>query len=48
MTMDELQEENAELRRRLEEAEETLRAIQDGAVDAFVVQDKEGSRIYTL
>jgi PAS domain S-box-containing protein len=48
MTMDELQEENAELHRRLEEAEETLRAIQDGAVDAFVVQDKEGSRIYTL
>jgi signal transduction histidine kinase len=32
----------------LEEAEQTLRAIQYGAVDAFVVQEPEGHRVYTL
>jgi len=31
-----------------DEAEETLRAIRDGAVDAFVVRDPEGHRVYTL
>lgn len=31
-----------------DEAEETLRAIRDGAVDAFVVQEPEGHRVYTL
>ena len=31
-----------------EEAEETLRAIRDGAVDAFVVEEPEGHRVYTL
>ena len=35
-------------RLRLEEAEETLRAIRDGSVDAFVVQEPEGHRVYTL
>jgi signal transduction histidine kinase/ActR/RegA family two-component response regulator len=40
--------ENADLRRRLGEAEETLRAIRDGAVDAFVVQGEDRNRIYTL
>ncbi|MGA8273999.1 MAG: ATP-binding protein [Candidatus Sulfotelmatobacter sp.] len=34
--------------RLMEEAEETLRAIRDGAVDAFVVQEVEGHRVYTL
>jgi PAS domain S-box-containing protein len=34
--------------RRMQEAEETLRAIRDGAVDAFVVQELDGHRIYTL
>jgi PAS domain S-box-containing protein len=34
--------------RRIEEAEETLRAIREGAVDAFVVEDAEGTRVYTL
>src|ERR1700729_2324169 len=34
--------------RRMQEAEETLRAIRDGAVDAFVVQEPEGHRVYTL
>ena len=35
-------------RRLMEEAEETLRAIQYGAVDAFVVQEPDGHRVYTL
>ena len=38
----------AELRQRLEEAEETVRAIQTGGVDALVVQEAQGSRVYTL
>lgn len=37
-----------ELRLRLEEAEETLRAIQTGAVDALVIHESQGHRIYTL
>ena len=37
-----------ELHRRLEEAEETLRAIRGGEVDALVVDSAEGERIYTL
>ena len=40
--------ENAELRARLEEAEETLRAIRMGAVDAFVVEADEGPQVFTL
>jgi PAS domain S-box-containing protein len=31
-----------------QEAEETLRAIRDGAVDAFVVQEADGHHVYTL
>jgi PAS domain S-box-containing protein len=37
-----------DLRRRLEEAEETLRAIRCGEVDALVVSGPDGERIYTL
>ena len=37
-----------ELRARLWEAEETLRAIQSGGVDALVVAGKRGPRVYTL
>lgn len=37
-----------ELRARLAEAEETLRAIRSGEVDALVVDGPEGARIYTL
>ncbi|HEU0155253.1 MAG TPA: PAS domain S-box protein [Stellaceae bacterium] len=48
MSADELAAQNAALLRRLEEAEETLRAIREGAVDAFVVEEATGSRIYTL
>lgn len=35
-------------RQLMEEAEQTLRAIQYGAVDAFVVEEPEGHRVYTL
>ncbi len=37
-----------DLQRRLEEAEETLRAIREGEVDALVVEAPEGEVIYTL
>src|SRR3982751_1476208 len=33
---------------RLEEAEETLRAIRDGEIDALVVQTPRGNQVYTL
>ena len=48
MTLENLLSENAELRLRLEEAQETLRAIQTGAIDALVVQEASGCRVYTL
>lgn len=35
-------------RQLMEEAEQTLRAIQHGTVDAFVVEEPEGHRVYTL
>jgi len=38
----------AELRRRLEEAEETIRAIREDEVDAFVVSRGEAERVLTL
>ncbi len=37
-----------ELRRRLEEAEDTIRAIRGGEVNAFVVSDSQSDRVYTL
>ena len=40
--------ENAELKARLEEAKETLRAIHRGEVDALVVESATGPLIYTL
>ena len=43
-----LKAENQELRIRLEEAEETIRAIRDHEVDALVVDGSEGPEIYTL
>src|SRR5262245_34231284 len=48
MSREQLELENEELRRLLEEAEETIHAMQTGAVDAFVVDGPEGSRVYTL
>jgi PAS domain S-box-containing protein len=44
----ELLAEMAEIRSRLEEAEETLRAIGNGEVDAFVVSGPEGDQVFTL
>ncbi len=41
-------EELRQLRAQLSEAQETLRAIQSGDVDALVVNGKEGERIFTL
>lgn len=40
--------ENAELRARLEEAEELLRAIRAGEVDAIMVEADAGPRLFTL
>jgi len=37
-----------ETRERLAEAEETLRAIREGEIDAFVVEGSGGSKVYTL
>jgi two-component system phosphate regulon sensor histidine kinase PhoR len=37
-----------ELRQKLEEANDTLEAIRGGQVDAFVIKDRNGPRIYTL
>jgi len=37
-----------DVRMRLEEAEETLRAIRKGEVDALVVSSPQGDRVYTL
>lgn len=44
----ETQVEAEELRTRLEEAEDTLRAIRQGEVDALVVLDRQGEKVYTL
>ncbi|MGZ4995058.1 MAG: hypothetical protein ACXV79_12950, partial [Methylobacter sp.] len=40
--------ENAKLRARLDEAEETLRAIRNGEIDALVVETPAGSQVFTL
>src|SRR5512146_603952 len=41
-------EETAELKNRLEETEETLRAIRQYMVDAFVVTRENGEQVVTL
>ncbi len=43
-----LEEQNQDLRARLQEAEDALRAIRSGEVDALVVYGKDGEHIYTL
>ncbi len=48
LTRSALLAENAELRAHLEEAVETLRAIRGGEVDAFVIENTAGPRVYTL
>ncbi|MFM9915067.1 MAG: PAS domain S-box protein, partial [Rhizobacter sp.] len=47
-TVETLRAENAELRARLEEAEEMLRAIRAGEVDALVVEGDAGPQLFTL
>jgi PAS domain S-box-containing protein len=47
-TKQELVQELAEVRSRLEEAEETLQAIRHGEVDALVISGPEGDRVFTL
>ncbi|MDB6091267.1 MAG: hybrid sensor histidine kinase/response regulator [Gammaproteobacteria bacterium] len=42
------QERIAELTARLEEAEETLRAVRAGEIDAFIVQGPDGEQVFTL
>lgn len=44
----ELLAEIAELRTRLEEAQETLRAIRNGEVDALIVATPDGDRVFTI
>ena len=44
----ELVAENEDLRARLEEAEETLRAIRSGEVDSLIVMSEVGEQIFTL
>lgn len=48
MSTDEQAAELSELRQRLSEAEETLRAIYEGGVDALVVRGPDGPQIFTL
>src|SRR4026207_848447 len=47
-TQKRLLDENADLRARLDEAEDTLRAIRAGEVDALVVSSVDGEQIFTL
>src|SRR4051812_37841431 len=47
-TTERLVAENQELRRRLEESEEVLRAINSGEIDALVVSTVGGEQVYTL
>lgn len=47
-TRKDLLELNQDLQARLEEAEETLRALRNGEVDAIVAAGPEGDRVYTL
>jgi PAS domain S-box-containing protein len=48
ITKEQLLVENEDLRRRLEEAEETLRAIHEGEVDALVLSKPHGEVVFTL
>jgi PAS domain S-box-containing protein len=45
---EDLLERNRELQSRLEDAEETLRALRSGEVDAVVASGPDGDRVYTL
>src|SRR5712675_3041988 len=41
-------EQTRRLTERLAEAEETLRAVRSGEIDAFIVQGPEGEQVYAL
>ena len=47
-TYEQLTDEMADLRARLDEANETLSAIRTGEVDAVIVQGPKGDQLYTL
>ncbi len=47
-TVEDLLERNRELQSRLDEDEETLRAIRNGEVDAIVAAGPNGDTVYTL
>ena len=47
-TYKQLADEVADLRGRLDEANETLRAIRTGEVDAVLVQGPQGDQLFTL
>jgi PAS domain S-box-containing protein/putative nucleotidyltransferase with HDIG domain len=47
-TQKKLAAENKDLRAQLDEAEETLRAIRSGEVDALIVSGVDGEQVYTL
>ena len=47
-TKEQLINENEELHSRLTDAEETLRAIQNGEVDAIVISGTKGEQVYSL
>ena len=47
-TSEQLLKENEELSIKLQEAEDTLQAIREGAVDALVVSSPQGQQIFTL
>ena len=46
--LEQLRQENEELRLRLQEAQETMAAIQSGEVDALVVNGPEGEQVFSL
>ncbi|HYV17848.1 MAG TPA: ATP-binding protein [Verrucomicrobiae bacterium] len=48
MTLESLRAANRSLSARLEEAEETIHAIRQGAVDAFVLEETGRHKVYTL
>src|SRR5512146_1300401 len=48
VSYEELLERNALLRSRLEEAEDTLRAIREHEIDALVVEGSDGDQVFTL
>ncbi len=46
--LDDLRAKNKELKQRLDESEQTLNAIRNGEVDAFLISTDSGEQVYTL